>query len=320
MPDISICIITFNQQDYIAKAIKSILMQQTSYTFQLVIGEDCSTDNTRQICEDFAKQFPEQIKLLPSVKNYGMSKNFIRTFEACTGKYIALCEGDDYWLDKNKLQLQVDFLQQNPAYSLTFHDTYSLTGTKKNRSAKWDAPDTSDINYLLSHRGYITTLSVVFRNDSTVLQFLKTVDTAPYLDFFIYVAVAQYGLLKFFPQRMGVYRVHQGGVWSNLGFIKALETTVKGYQMLFDILPAAHKEQIKIKYLSALEDYFLNVPAADHEAGLKKLTITAMHIPQYVIAFIRQNCEQRKKISHYVTAVPKKMLFYSMLYKIKNKF
>lgn len=320
MPDISICMISYNHGPFIAKAIDSILMQQTAYTFELVIGEDYSTDDTKAICEAYVKKYPGKIKLLPSDKNYGPAQNFIRTFEACTGKYIALCEGDDYWIDKNKLQTQVGFLESNNNYSLTFHDTYHIAGTKKTKSAKWDAPDTSDIHYLLSHRNYITTLSVVFRNHSAVIGFLKESVASPYLDFFVYVAVAQYGLLKFFPKRMGMYRVHQGGVWSKLGFIKAMEKTILGYQIMYSKLPGTQKDNLKIRYLAALEDYFLNSDAADYTADLQKLSIPEMAIEPYMIEFIKQNCEQRKKISHYVTAVPNKILVNSILHKIKNKF
>jgi glycosyltransferase involved in cell wall biosynthesis len=319
MPDISIHMIAYNHEFFIAKAIEGVLMQQTSYTYQLVIGEDCSTDGTRKICEVYAKKYPDKIKLLPAVQNYGMVKNFIRTLEACTGKYIALCEGDDYWSDKNKLQTQVDFLENNTSYSLCFHDTYSITGKKKSKSSNWDAPDTSDVNYLLSQRGYIATASVVFRNDNSVIQFLKNVGTPPYLDFFIYVAVAQYGLLKFFPKRMGVYRVHEGGVWSKLGFIKALEKTVQGYQILYNKLPDPQKDFLRIRYLTALEDYFLNTAATGNNTGFEKLNIKEMNIEPYMIEFIKQNCEMRKKVSHYVTAVSAKTLLYSFIYKIKNK-
>ncbi|MEI8059846.1 MAG: glycosyltransferase, partial [Ferruginibacter sp.] len=157
MPDISILMITYNHGAFIAKAIEGVLLQQTNYSIELIIGEDKSTDDTRKVCEAFAKKYPEKIKLLPSDYNYGMGKNFIRTMEACTGKYIAICEGDDYWIDKNKLQTQVEFLEKNTTYSLCFHDIYHLAGNRKTNSGKWDAPDTSDINYLLTHRGYITT-------------------------------------------------------------------------------------------------------------------------------------------------------------------
>lgn len=119
---VSIKMITYNHEPYIAQAIEGVLMQKTTFKFELVIGEDCSTDLTRKICEDYAKKYPEIIKLLPSEQNLGMIKNGLRTLQACEGKYIAFCEGDDYWTDPLKLQKQVDFLEANDDYGLVHTD------------------------------------------------------------------------------------------------------------------------------------------------------------------------------------------------------
>ena len=111
---VSIFMLTYNQENYIAQAMDSILMQETNFNYRLVIGEDCSTDNTRKICEQYAEKNPEKVKLLPALsKNIGLINNYLRTIKACDGKYIAICDGDDYWIDKGKLQKQVDFLEQN---------------------------------------------------------------------------------------------------------------------------------------------------------------------------------------------------------------
>ena len=108
-PLLSIASITYNHEQFIAQAIESWLMQKTSFEIEIIIGEDCSTDNTRAIIEKYRKLHPDLIKLIISESNVGMMPNFIRTLAACRGKYIALCEGDDYWTDPYKLQKQVDF-------------------------------------------------------------------------------------------------------------------------------------------------------------------------------------------------------------------
>lgn len=111
---LSVCLITYNHNFFIEKAIQSVLSQDTNFKFELVIGEDYSTDNTRSICERYQNQYPEKINLLPSLnKNIGLKENFLRTFEACRGKYIAYLEGDDYWIASDKLQRQVDILEKN---------------------------------------------------------------------------------------------------------------------------------------------------------------------------------------------------------------
>src|SRR5262245_48980818 len=108
---VSICMITYNHGKFIARAIEGIMNQQTKYDFELVIGEDSSTDDTRAVCESYVAKYPGKIKLLPSDKRYGMVSNLIRVLEECKGKYIAICEGDDYWTHKSKLQKQVDFFE-----------------------------------------------------------------------------------------------------------------------------------------------------------------------------------------------------------------
>src|SRR6516164_8232942 len=120
MKTVSVFMITYNHGKYISEAIESIVSQKTNFEFELVIGEDCGPDDTRAICEQYAAKYPDIINLLPSDKNYGPMGNTIRVMYACTGKYVALCEGDDYWTDPYKLQKQVDFLEANPDFSICF--------------------------------------------------------------------------------------------------------------------------------------------------------------------------------------------------------
>lgn len=133
-PKASICMITYNHEKYIKEAIEGVLMQKTNFSIELIIGEDFSSDNTRKICEEFEQLYPDKINLLPTEKNYGMMPNFIRTLNACTGKYIAFCEGDDYWTDPLKLQKQVDFLEANNEYGMICTNYHKLF--MKDRSIK----------------------------------------------------------------------------------------------------------------------------------------------------------------------------------------
>ena len=119
-PITSVCFITYNHEAYIQQALDSILAQQTAFDFEIVIGEDVSTDRTRAICEQYAAQFPNVIRLLDSPHNLGPTANVIRTLKACRGKYVALLEGDDYWIDAQKLQKQVDALEKDDKITLCF--------------------------------------------------------------------------------------------------------------------------------------------------------------------------------------------------------
>lgn len=120
-PVVSICCITYNHEKYIEETIDSFLMQETNFPFEVVIGEDCSKDNTRKIVEEYKEKYPKIIKLIISENNVGMHKNFQRTIKASKGNSIALCEGDDYWTDKNKLQIQIDEMKSYPEIDISFH-------------------------------------------------------------------------------------------------------------------------------------------------------------------------------------------------------
>ncbi len=117
-PLVSVKMITYNHEPYIRQAIEGVLSQKTNFPFELVIGEDCSTDGTREIVFDYAKRYPDIIHVITSEFNVGMKANGKRTFDACKGKYIAYCEGDDYWNRDDKLQKQVNYMESHPECGL----------------------------------------------------------------------------------------------------------------------------------------------------------------------------------------------------------
>lgn len=125
-PDISVFIITYNQEQTIAQTIESILMQEGDFTLELVIGEDCGTDSTREICKSYQQKFPDKITLLLQDTNQGITKNYIDTLLLCRGKYLNVCAGDDYWCDKHKLAKQLAFLARNPDYGAVTTGGYRL--------------------------------------------------------------------------------------------------------------------------------------------------------------------------------------------------
>lgn len=121
-PLVSVKMLTYNHAPYISQAIEGILQQKTNFPFELVIGEDCSFDGTRAIVFEFQKKYSDIIRVITSDKNVGASKNSYRTMKACRGKYIAFCEGDDYWHRPDKLQQQVSYLETHPGCGLVYSD------------------------------------------------------------------------------------------------------------------------------------------------------------------------------------------------------
>jgi glycosyltransferase involved in cell wall biosynthesis len=319
---VAVWMVTYNHESYIRQAVESVMMQQTEYDFKLFIGEDCSTDNTRQICIELRDKYPNNIELFLNEKNIGATANGIQMYEVCRNsgaKYVALLEGDDYWTDKSKLQQQIQFLEANDEYSLCFHSVYRQEGNKKREFFVTEFPDTTDIDYLLSHSGYIVTSSVVFRNGPHIVDMLKKQEDCPFGDFVVYVAAAQRGLLKFIPNRMAVYRIHATGIWMAQDQKKIFENTIAGYRMLFNQLSKKEANMLKVRYLMALESYFLQQDFSYTEDELEKLMISEMNIEPYVILYLKQNCEERKQAHHYTTQVPFHILFKSIRRKLLNR-
>ena len=135
-PLVSVHMITFNHEKYISQAIESILAQRVDFAFEFIIGEDNSTDETRGIVSGYASNYPNLIKMISSAKNVGVVENSRRVTAACQGKYIAYCEGDDFWQNRDKLQKQVDFLERNPEYGLvhTEFDVLNESNRKTNQN------------------------------------------------------------------------------------------------------------------------------------------------------------------------------------------
>src|ERR1039457_1266483 len=131
-PLASVLMITYNHEPYIRKAITGVLSQETLFPFELVIGEDCSADGTREIVLEYAERYPDTVRVITSAHNVGFHKNGLRTFEACRGDYVAFCEGDDCWHDSSKLQTQVTFLITHPTYGLVHsdYDSYYVASGK----------------------------------------------------------------------------------------------------------------------------------------------------------------------------------------------
>ena len=230
-PVVSICCITYNHEKYIEETIDSFLMQETNFPFEIVIGEDCSTDNTRKIIEKYKEMYPNIIKLIVSENNVGMQANGQRTMEACIGEYMALCEGDDYWTDKNKLQIQKDFLESNPEYIICYTDVeaFNENGIIQDYIGGATKDLTADE---LKKATPINTLTTMYRNIMKD-KFSAEFKASKYGDLFIWSILGYYGKGKYLPQiKPARYRVHLGGVHSGTSQIDKYDNTLITYALL----------------------------------------------------------------------------------------
>jgi len=212
---VSVLIITYNHEKYISETIQGVLLQKTNFDYDVVIGEDCSTDNTREIILKYKQLYPNVIKMLLHKKNIGAMANQIAVLSECTGKYIAICEGDDYWSDYLKLQKQVDFLDNNPECSLVCHSIMDEIGSRLNTRQIVDVNRYLTNEEIIIARGMITpTLSIVFRRKH-LENLPKWVVTSPVGDIPLVFYLMTKGKVFCFKDIMGVYRKYHATSWSN---------------------------------------------------------------------------------------------------------
>ena len=216
----SVGIITYNHEDFIAETIESVLMQEVDFQHEIVIGDDCSSDRTREIIIDYQKRLPQKIRLLLHEKNIGDigKRNFVETFMACEGEYIAWLDGDDYWTDPHKLQRQVDFLDNHPECSLCFHPVKRLYENGRTdlfypigRKERYTFED------VLSNATFIQPSSVVWRSSVFYTFPLWLFQSNLKLDWALYVLSAVHNQIGYIDEMMSVYRRHRAAVWSSIG-------------------------------------------------------------------------------------------------------
>ncbi|MBQ4114694.1 glycosyltransferase [bacterium] len=217
MPKVSIVCITYNQEKYIAQAIESFLMQKTNFDVEIIISDDCSTDSTPQIIEEYAKKNPN-IKPILREKNIGAINNYIETLALATGEYVIVNEGDDYFSGENKLQKQVEFLDANPDYTICFHPVlrYFENDTKRN-----DIFPTEDMKRRISEFTFDNLLRENFMQTNSVMYRWNAVKNIAKVfprdilpgDWYLHLLFAKEGKIKCLEEVMSVYRIHDKGIW-----------------------------------------------------------------------------------------------------------
>jgi glycosyltransferase involved in cell wall biosynthesis len=233
---VSILTTTYNHERYIAQAVESVMAQRTAFDYEQVIGEDYSTDRTREIVLDLQRQHPDKIRLLLRERNIGRRANFIDTFHACRGQYIAILEGDDYWTSPQKLQRQVDLLDSHPDYALCFHPVTRYFEDEDREKPVFPAriKDRYHLIDLLEHN-FVPTCSVMFRNH-LFGDFPDWFWSVPAGDLPLHVLNAQHGDIGYLNEVMAVHRIHAGGVWSHRPAIERLRDRLDVQQSLRDHL------------------------------------------------------------------------------------
>lgn len=210
---VSILCITYNQEDFIRQALESFVTQKTNFNFEVIIGDDHSTDKTTDIIREFEKKFPKIIKPIYRNKNIGISNNLFDIFKKANGEYISMCAGDDFFIDINKIQMQSDFLDKNPDYSLCFHLTKVFFENNEEKETLF--PDLNKINKFtlktLLEDNFLQANSVMYKK--TDYKNLPS-DIIPE-DLYLHLYHAKNGKIGFINKVMSAYRKHEGSIWWN---------------------------------------------------------------------------------------------------------
>lgn len=229
LPKVSVVTITYGHQDYIIETIKGVLKQNYTGKIEFIISNDNSPDDTDQVISDFFKsiEIPQnfEINYINHATNIGVMPNFYDALTKASGDYIALCDGDDYWTDENKLQKQIDFLEENEDYSLIFHNVLEVDKNGLELIEKWINLKNTEETYTikeLSKGNIIPTVSVVYRNRT--FDELDWLDCSPAGDYPMHMYNASNGLIKYLPETMACYRVGVGVWGASSELDKALNT------------------------------------------------------------------------------------------------
>ena len=249
----SVSLITYNHAPFIAQAIESVLQQQTAFDFELLIGEDDSTDGTREIVKSYQARYPDKIRLLLNDRKnvvYVNGKptgqwNFVNNIRNTRGEYVALLDGDDYWTSPSKPQKQVDFLDKNRDCALCFHNVQIL---EPGDPPRWTLQYTEPLRERygledLMKGNFMHTCSVVFRA-GLFGDFPPWIFKCPMGDWPLHVLNARHGRIGSLDEVMGVYRKHASGLWSPQAPARIFEDSIQTAEWIRTSLPRVHQKEL----------------------------------------------------------------------------
>ena len=252
-------ILTYNQEEYISQAIDSVLDQECSFPYEIVIADDCSSDQTRSVCREYAQNHT-QIRFIENKENKGLLRNYVDTLLSCEGKYIADLAGDDYWIDKNKLQRQVAFLEANKDTILIHSDwvkfytsSSDMIASGNNRNAcKEDCTTIVESAFLQSSCPHVFLCTSTFRKDS----FEKIYNKYPVFfdsekwkceDFQLTVLMAYEGYFYYEKEITTAYRISPDSVSNSSQYTKQYAFNKSVLELMIHLKQALHLENPDIK-------------------------------------------------------------------------
>ncbi len=245
-PMVSVWMITYNHEKYIRACLDSVVMQKTNFRFEVVIGEDCSTDGTKAIVREFENRFPEIIKPIYQKTNQGAYANSLKfVVPQLSGKYITPLEGDDYWTDPLKLQKQVDAMEADLSLSMVLTDAQkSIDGKLVPFYPGKLPPEKFDLRQFLTDRHLVATCTVMLKRDAVeeAVRALANSDGKIFhMDFFIWCIAGRQGQYRFLDIKTGVYRIHSSSILRSTSRNITLQRGKEMNHFLVDYLGSEYK-------------------------------------------------------------------------------
>jgi glycosyltransferase involved in cell wall biosynthesis len=243
-PKVSVSMVTYNHEKFIGQAIESVLMQKTDFPFELVIGEDCSSDRTREIVRNFQDRHPSVVHPLLWEYNLGGIENYVETLRACRGEYVALLDGDDYWTSSLKLQKQVEFLDSRPDFVICYHDVLKFhdDGRAESRLISERVKRIETLEDLLAVCP--PSCSVMYRR-GLFDDFPEWFHGVELGDWALHIMNARRGRIGYMDEVMAAHRLHGGGVYSSLGKLARLKAKIQVYDRVGPYLGPRYRRLVR---------------------------------------------------------------------------
>lgn len=224
---VSVCVVTYNHAPYIRECLDNILMQETNFLFEVLVNDDCSTDGTTEIIREYENKNPDIIKPIYHDENMynrhiGYYPNIL--FPMARGKYIACCDGDDYWTDNKKLQKQFDIMEQNPQYSLCHH-RYSILANGRVKDVNLDLPPVQNL-IEAAETARIQTTAMFFRKPTESLRPNNFKHQYHIYQFFWAIRLAEFGDIYYINESMSIARSHEGGIYNGSNLCKKFQMSI----------------------------------------------------------------------------------------------
>lgn len=258
-PVVSVLMPTFNHERYLAQALDSALQQVTDFDYEIVVGEDASTDGTRDLLLDYARRHPGRIVPVLHQRNMGWRRNFNETLAQCRGDFIALLEGDDWWISPHKLQKQVDLLRDRTDCVLCFTRTrrYVEGGEELESLPTVAVRHVTGVRDIIACQ-YVQTCSVMLRRSAIGTGMPAWFEGLRMGDWPLWILTAHHGKLVFLDEPLAAYRVHSGGLWSGTDPITMCREVIRMLERLEphvsrkyrgDVRQALAKEYFELSWL-----------------------------------------------------------------------